>query len=129
MKTKFLLPIIAATLIMSGCSSVELSDSSSNAESANGSVNAQSEDGAQGEASDGDSDLKEADSSEPGEALSDDELSKFTDLFNTSEYNAFLEDGFNSPEEIDWEKVVKLGAGISSEDCGRAAQAVEAAGK
>ncbi|RKM57629.1 hypothetical protein D6856_13265 [Butyrivibrio sp. XB500-5] len=119
MKTKFLLPIIAATLIMSGCSSVELSDSSSNSniESNNDSSDAQTKENAQGEASDGDSDKKEAESSEPGEALSDDELSKFTDLFNTSEYNAFLEDGFNSPEEIDWEKVIKLGAGISSEDC------------
>ena len=119
MKTKYLLPIIAATLIMSGCSSFELSDSSSNAESANGSINAQSEDGAQGEASDDDSDKKDAESSEPGEELSADELSEFTDLFNTMEYNGFLEDGFNSPEEIDWEKVLKLGAGISSQDCGK----------
>ncbi len=120
MKTKCLLPILAAALIVSGCSSSVSSPDSQSTDSGSVAENEESQTGGgtQGEASDDDSDKKDAESSEPGEELSADELSEFTDLFNTMEYNGFLEDGFNSPEEIDWEKVIKLGAGISSEDCG-----------
>ena len=118
MKTKCLLPILAAALIVSGCSSSVSSPDSQSTDSGSVAENEESQTGgAQGEASDDDSDKKDAESSEPGEELSADELSEFTDLFNTMEYNGFLEDGFNSPEEIDWEKVLKLGAGISSENC------------
>ncbi|RKM55271.1 hypothetical protein D6853_11165 [Butyrivibrio sp. X503] len=119
MKTKCLLPILAAALIVSGCSSSVSSPDSQSTDSGSVAENEESQTGGgtQGEASDDDSDKKDAESSEPGEELSADELSEFTDLFNTMEYNGFLEDGFNSPEEIDWEKVLKLGAGISSENC------------
>ncbi len=119
MKTKCLLPILAAALIVSGCSSSVSSPDSQSTDSGSVAENEESQTGGgtQGEASDDDSDKKDAESSEPGEELSADELSEFTDLFNTMEYYGFLEDSFNSPEEIDWEKVLKLGAGISSDNC------------
>lgn len=38
----------------------------------------------------------------PKNALTKEELSEFTELFNTAEYNSFLVTGFNSPKDIEW---------------------------
>ena len=49
-------------------------------------------------------------------ALSDDELQEFTELFDTLEYNGFLSDSFRDPTDINWDAVLRNGAGISLQD-------------
>ena len=48
-------------------------------------------------------------------ALSADELQVFTALFDTPEYNGFLEEPFSGPEDIDWDAVLRNGAGITAQ--------------
>ena len=48
-------------------------------------------------------------------ALSADELQVFTALFETPEYNGFLEEPFSGPEDIDWDAVLRNGAGITAQ--------------
>ena len=45
-------------------------------------------------------------------ALSAEELRTFTELFGMPEYNGFLEKPFLSPSEIEWDAVLRNGAGI-----------------
>ena len=47
------------------------------------------------------------------DTLSDEELQAFTVLFDTPEYNGFLEDPFNSPADINWDTVLHNGAGLT----------------
>ena len=54
----------------------------------------------------------------PVTALSGEELQAFTDLFDTPEYNGFLEEPFNSPADIRWDTVLRSGAGIAVKDPG-----------
>lgn len=49
-------------------------------------------------------------------ALTEAELREFTDLFNSDEYNGFLLESYNSPEEINWDSVLEFGAGLSVQD-------------
>ena len=51
-------------------------------------------------------------------ALSDDELRAFTELFDMPEYNGFLEDAFCDPSDINWDAVLRNGAGITVQDYG-----------
>ena len=51
-------------------------------------------------------------------ALSGDELQEFTELFDTPGYNGFLEEPFKSPEDINWDAVLRNGAGITARDYG-----------
>ena len=51
-------------------------------------------------------------------ALSGDELQEFTELFDTPGYNGFLEEPFKSPEDINWDAVLRNGAGITAQDYG-----------
>ncbi len=41
------------------------------------------------------------------------ELADFTEIFQTSEYHGFLLEPFASPEDINWDMVLQVGAGIS----------------
>ncbi len=50
-----------------------------------------------------------------GYELSGAELADLTEVFNTQEYYGFLLKPFSSPEDIDWDKVLESGAGISKE--------------
>ena len=142
MKAKYLLPIIAATLIMSGCSSttstIDDSYSGETASTAESSVEATSDassetskevsaedsseeaseaasEATSGTSSDSSSSQNTADS-EKAVALSDSECEEIADLFNSSEYNGFLDNEFKSPKEIDWKSVLRLGAGIKTQD-------------
>lgn len=58
------------------------------------------------------------DKKEPKMELSEDEREEFTDIFNTPEYNGFLEESFSSPENINWDAVLRFGAGLSVKDIG-----------
>ncbi|WP_027208246.1 hypothetical protein [Butyrivibrio hungatei] len=49
-------------------------------------------------------------------ALTNEELAEFAQLFWTCEYSGFLDDGFNSPKDIEWEDVFQNGAGINVEN-------------
>ncbi len=49
-------------------------------------------------------------------ALSDNELQMFTALFDTPGYNGFLEEPFRDPTDINWDAVLRNGAGISLQD-------------
>ena len=51
-------------------------------------------------------------------ALSQEELQYFTSLFETPEYNGFLEEPFRTPGEINWNIVLRSGAGIAVKDPG-----------
>ena len=50
------------------------------------------------------------------EELSEAELNEIQEKLNTNEYNGFVNQGFSSPNEIDWTKVFYNGAGISSSE-------------
>ncbi len=50
---------------------------------------------------------------QPPRALSAEELRTFTELFGTPEYNGFLEKPFLRPSEIEWDAVLRNGAGIT----------------
>ena len=50
------------------------------------------------------------------EELTEDELSSIQEKLNSNEYNGFLNQGFDSPEKIDWGKVFYNGAEIASTD-------------
>lgn len=50
------------------------------------------------------------------EVLTEDELSSIQEKLNSNEYNGFLNQGFDSPEKVDWEKVFYNGAEISTTD-------------
>lgn len=52
---------------------------------------------------------------EPPVALTEAELHEFTELFNSDEYNGFLKEPYNSPEEINWDSVLEFGAGLSAQ--------------
>ena len=47
--------------------------------------------------------------------LSADELQMFTAMFDTPEYNGFLEEPFSSPEDINWDAVLRNGAGLTAQ--------------
>lgn len=115
MKIKYLLPVVAATLVLFGCSSAtSINDKTNIGPEDNVSDSGISNDNV----SNTNSSNEESSQDElPTEALSDDELNEFTDLFNTFKYNGFLSEGFNNPEEINWNQVIKLGAEIFSKDC------------
>lgn len=57
--------------------------------------------------------LAQVEEQEPAVDLTKVELWEFTELINTDEYNGFLEESFNSPEEINWDSVLEFGAGLS----------------
>ena len=99
MKISRLLPALGIMLVITGCTSVTTMNSDKNSNSEAQSQNAS------------------ATSSEAA-PLSDAELKEFTDLFNTAEYNGFLENAFNSPEDIDWDSVIYNGAGIATRNAG-----------
>ena len=50
------------------------------------------------------------------EDLTEDELSSIQEKLTSNEYNGFLNQGFDSPDKIDWDKVFYNGAGISTTD-------------
>ncbi|MBO4456110.1 MAG: hypothetical protein J5802_00165 [Butyrivibrio sp.] len=58
----------------------------------------------------------EAQSEVSENALTEEELSEFTELFNTAKYNGFLDSGFNSPKDIEWDDVFQYGAGINTKN-------------
>ncbi|MBP3783279.1 MAG: hypothetical protein J6I68_08540 [Butyrivibrio sp.] len=110
MKIKKLLPILAITLLVSGCGkdiNTNNADSGSDASKAITSEEVQS--------------AEESANAEPAQAedtseLSESELDEFTALFNTPEYRGFLTDPFNSPEDVDLSAVFYYGAGIDVKD-------------
>ena len=55
---------------------------------------------------------------QPPRALSAEELRIFTELFGTPEYNGFLEKPFLRPSEIEWDAVLRNGAGITEAGAG-----------
>ena len=55
---------------------------------------------------------------QPPRALSAEELRTFTELFGTPEYNGFLEKPFLRPSEIEWDAVLRNGAGITEAGAG-----------
>ncbi|WP_158588738.1 hypothetical protein [Butyrivibrio sp. X503] len=131
MKAKYLLPIIAATLIMSGCSStissIDESYSGDAASTAESSAEAASEASSEASteafseasteaSSEAASEVSSDASSEKAVALSDSECTEIADLFNSKKYNGFLDNEFKSPEEIDWKSVLRLGADIKTQD-------------
>lgn len=103
MKIKNLLPALGIMLVLSGCTPISPgnADPSTAAEAQSGTAASTSTDNS-GEAVD----------------LSDSELMEFTTLFNTAEYNGFLVNGFNSPEDIDWDAVISNGAGVATRNAG-----------
>ena len=48
--------------------------------------------------------------------MSKEELSAIEEKLNSKEYYGFLNQGFDSPESVDWEEVFFDGAGISTSD-------------
>lgn len=46
------------------------------------------------------------------------ELEEFTKIFATREYNAFLDEPFNDPYDIDWNVIFDRGAGVCKTDIG-----------
>lgn len=106
MRFKSILCVFATMLMVSACGNTNVSNDNEAADS----------EAAQSEVSE----AKEEGSLEMAEEavsidVSDDELREFTALFNTAEYNGFLSESFNSPEEINWASVLEFGAGISVE--------------
>ncbi len=63
-----------------------------------------------------DSEAAPADVPEDWQAMSEEELAEFTDMFNSDEYNGFLSVSFAGADDIDWEEVLRLGAGLGEQD-------------
>lgn len=103
MKIKNLLPALGIMLVISGCTPISPGDADPST-----AVEAQS----------GAATSTSTDNSGETVALSDSELMEFTTLFNTAEYNGFLVNGFNSPEDIDWNAVISNGAGVATRNAG-----------
>ena len=61
-------------------------------------------------------DSTDANEQEPKVELTESELQEFTDLFNAEEYNGFLKEAYNSPDEINWNSVLEFGAGLLVQD-------------
>ena len=55
---------------------------------------------------------------EPAVPLTADEMQAFTALFDMPEYTGFLEEPFRSPADINWDAVLRCGAGIAVLDLG-----------
>ncbi len=106
MKIKKWLPILAMTLLMSGCGK----DINTNSEDPGS-------DASETITSEEVKSSEEVPSTEPAQAedtseLSESELDEFTALFSTPEYRGFLTDPFNDPDDIDISAVFYYGAGI-----------------
>ena len=103
MKISNVLPALGIMLVISGCTPISTTNTeqSTAAQSQSENSSAASSE-VQGEAS----------------ALSDAELKEFTDLFNTAEYNGFLVNAFSGPDDVDWDAVIKNGAGLATRNAG-----------
>ena len=99
--------ISSTTILLSACSDSAVSDETAiGTESSQGeTVKEQSE-----------TNTISAEKEEPTVALTETELEEFSKLFNTDEYNGFLQESYNSPDDINWDIVLEFGAGLSVQD-------------
>lgn len=106
MKIKKLLPILAMTLLLSGCEKdINTINEDPGSDVSEEITSKEIQPSAEGT------------STEPPQAkdtskLTESELDEFTALFNTPEYRGFLTDPFNDPDDIDISAVFYYGAGI-----------------
>lgn len=103
MKISNVLPALGIMLVISGCTPI----STTNTEQSTA-AQSQSEN----------SSAASSEVQEEASALSDAELKEFTDLFNTAEYNGFLVNAFSGPDDVDWDAVIKNGAGLATRNAG-----------
>ena len=96
---KKVLPVLALTLILSGCGKTAAAPESTPAPAPEPEVQAEA---------------AEPEVQAPVE-LSAEELQFFTDLFEMAEYNGFLADSFRDPTDINWDAVLREGAGLTAQ--------------
>ena len=110
MKIKRLIPVLAISLMFAGCSAEAIPHEET------GSVFEEVNKEPSSEEETTETKPEEVTS---GEELTAEERNEFTRLFNTSEYNGFLDEAFMSPEEIEWDEVLgEDGAGFGIKDPG-----------
>ncbi len=125
MHNKKLLPFILILSLLSGCAGSAPNQSADTEPSQNDPAVTDYASSAEEAPDDGKEDATDISegSSAPAEEekeetlpLSEEELQEFTQLFSTPEYNGFLIDPFNDPDDINWDTVLDSGAGINDKN-------------